>query len=68
MDLGITSDSVLLDLGITSDSVSAIVDFNSKLFWESRIISDEIFVNFAVKVIGSVVELPANKVECVKMV
>ena len=35
---------------------------------ESEINSEEIFVNFAERVIGSVVEFPPNKVECVKSV
>ena len=44
---------------------------NNKLLYCSfcgKIISDEIFVNFADIVIGSVVEFPPNNVECVNRV
>jgi hypothetical protein len=54
----------LLDLGIISNTVeSTIVEFKSESFSEFINKSDEIFVNFAVSVIGSVVEFPPNKVE-----
>ena len=54
----------LLDSGIISNAVeSTIVDFESELFSEFINKPDEIFVNFAVSVIGSVVEFPPNKVE-----
>ena len=47
-------------------SESTIIDFDGILFSELEIMSDERFVNFALRVIGSVVEFPPNKVECVK--
>ena len=56
----------LFDLDKISDVVIEDLDF--WLLLESEINSDEMFVNFAASVIGSVVELPPNKVECVKSV
>ena len=57
----------LLDLQIIWDSLSIIGNPNSKLFWGSTTISDEMFVNFAASVMDSVLELSANKFECVKI-
>ena len=47
---------------------STTIDFEGRVFLESSITSDEKFVNFALSVIGSVVEFPANNVECVSSV
>ena len=58
----------LLGLEITANSSSVMINFNSKLFLEYRTISDEIRVNFTTSVIGSVVELPTNKIKCAKMI
>jgi hypothetical protein len=56
-----------MDLAIKLDIYSVRVDSNSKLFSESRIISDKIFVNFATSVMGSIVELSVNKIKCPKI-
>ena len=42
------------------------MDFSGGIFSEVEIVSDKRFVNFALRVIGSVVELPPNNVEWVK--
>ena len=57
-----------MDLAIKLDISSVMIDSNSKLFSESRIISDKIFVNFATRVMSSIVELHSSKVECVKII
>ena len=46
--------------------VSTTMDFGRGVFSEVEIVSDKRFVNFALSVIGSVVEFPANNVEWVK--
>ena len=59
-----------VSLRITVSSlISESVGSNSISIWSlGGFMSDEIFVNFAASVIGSVVEFPPNKVECVKSV
>ena len=56
----------LFGLQIKSYLSSITTNSNSKLFWGFTIISDKICVNFATRVI-EVIELSANKFECVKM-
>ena len=58
-----------VELEIVSESWKSITDdLDSKLFLELKRKSDEIFVNFALSVIGSVVKFPPNNVECAKSV
>ena len=56
--------TIKLDEGIFSEL--KIPSFS--LSWKSTMISEEIFVNFAERVIGSTVEFPPNKVEWVNRV
>ena len=57
--------AVLSISGIFEELVdSATIEFDGIIF-SGITISDERFVNFALSVIGSVVEFPPNKVECV---
>mgnify|MGYP006130135245 CR=1 FL=1 len=44
-----------MDLVIKLDPSSVMIDYNSKLFSESRMNSDKIFVNFATSVMDSIV-------------
>ena len=44
------------------------INSNCKLFSESRMISDKIFVNFATSVMSSIVKLLVNRIEYLKIV
>jgi len=44
-------------------SISIAIDSDRRILSELEIVSDERFVNFALRAIGSVVELPPNNVE-----
>ena len=66
--VALTGTTTVALMGFIKTSEELIVEFNFSLLSESKISSDEILVNFATRVIGSVVELPPNKVECVKRV
>ena len=49
-------------------SIFTTIDFDERIFSELEITLDERFVNFALSVIGSVVEFAPNNVECVSNV
>ena len=58
----------LLDLQIIWESLSIIGNPNSKLFWGSTTISDEMFVNFAASVMDSVIELLQTNLNVLKWI
>ena len=57
-----------MGLAIKLQISSVMINSNYKLFSESRMISDKIFVNFATSVMSSIVKLLVNRIECLKIV